>query len=46
MFIFDIYEATFSFQLHDSKKNVLKAEQAFLDGVYTGVDCQICTLSS
>ena len=36
-FIFDIYETTFSFQLHSSKKNILQGEQGFLDGVYTEV---------
>ena len=38
LFIFDIYETTFSFQLHDNKKNViLKTEQDLFDGVYNEV---------
>ena len=35
-FVFYIYKTTFSFQLHDSKKNI-KSEQGFLDGVYNEV---------
>ena len=33
--VFYIYERTSSFQLHDSKKKTLKAEQDVLDGVDT-----------
>ena len=36
-FIFYIYETAFSFQLHDSKKYILRDEQGFLNGVYTEV---------
>ena len=36
--MFDIYKTTFSFQLMTvRKKHRLKAEQGFLDGVYTEV---------
>ena len=36
--MFDIYETTISFRLHDIKKNIYwEGEQGFLDEVYTEV---------